>query len=86
MLGAVLGPLALNSLYLAFSRWTNLFTPDSDWLFLYASVGFGTVCIACLPLHPIGRLAIACMFIPYVLFLLFICGLFFGNPMGGDWL
>ena len=87
LMGAVIGPLALMSVYLGFSRWpTRWFTAESDWLLLILSLGVGVVCLARLPIHPLVRVALSCVYVPVGGYVIIMYTLYFVGHVFGDWL
>jgi hypothetical protein len=87
LLIAAVGPLALISAYLWLSRWPiRWFVAESDIAFSLISVGVGVVCITKLPIHAVGRLVLACLYVPIALFLLVLYALYFVGFMFDDWL
>ena len=87
LVGIVLGPPALMSVYLGLSRWpARWFTEISDLAALVLSVGAGVIWIGRLPVPDAVRGVLALLYVPVVGFVLVMYSLAFVGYMFGDWL
>ena len=87
LLGALVGPLVLVSVYLTLSRWpTRWFTGESDLLALAVAIAFGIAWIVRLPVSMGLRVGLAIAYVPVMGFSLILYALNFVGVMFGDWL
>jgi len=85
--GAVVGPFAVMSLYLFFSRWpTRWFTGSSDYVAISVSALLAAVLIWQMPLRPLVRFALALVAATLLAGLLFLYSFYFVGAVFGDWL
>ena len=85
--GAVVGPFAVMSLYLLFSRWpTRWFTGSSDYVAISVSALLAAPLIWLMPLRPLLRIAVALVVATILSVLLFLYSFYFVGAVFGDWL
>ena len=85
--GAVVLPFVVVSLYLVFTRWpSHRFTTFSDYAGIGASVSVGAALVGALPISGATRVALLILYIPLLLFLLFVYSLQFVGIVFGDWI
>lgn len=84
---AVVGPFAVMSLYLFFSRWpTRWFTGSSDYVAIPVSALLAAALIWLVPLRPLVRIAVALVAATLLWGLLFLYSFYFVGAVFGDWL
>ena len=85
--GALVGPFAVMSLYLLFSRWpTRWFTGSSDYVAISVSALLAAALIWLVPLRPVVRLGLALVAATLLWGLLFLYSFYFVGAVFGDWL
>ena len=87
LLGAVGGPPALMSVFLALAYAVPLLFPDhSAWVALSLGVTVGVACIARLPVTAALRVYFALLYIPAAASGLFVYSVYFAGFVFGDWM
>lgn len=87
VIGAVVGPFAVMSLYLFFSRWpARWFTGSSDYVALALSALLAVALVWLMPLRPLVRTAVALVAATLLLVVLYVYSFCFLGAVFGDWL
>jgi hypothetical protein len=82
--GAALLPFAAISLYLWTSRALQAGTEFADWVAISMGSLLGVACIAGMPLRPIIRVALACLYVPCLWYPLLYYAIYFVIKICGE--